>query len=242
MLRIYFGSLFLIFLMPLTAQQLPYFTQFRQHQPSLNPASVSSDFFLYEYNVSLSSSYRMQWISHPETPRTVQVNGEFISDFGGAFELVSGISVMQDRTGPFGLSGIHGRIGSIFTNDPYFGGLSVGLSVGMVNYRVNSNRIIWKDLGDPLSLDIDFFGHPTRCRLRGILLPPLGGSTGWRQYLLGVIGTSAAAWQFPGTSGRRFYPLRRVTHYYATAGWYHFLIRKPFRDLRLGQIHTGCTI
>jgi type IX secretion system PorP/SprF family membrane protein len=239
MLRIYLGFIcYLWFSMSLHAQQLPYFTQFRQHQPLLNPASVNSDFFLYEYNVSLATSYRMQWISHPETPRTLQATGEFISDFGGAFELVTGISFLQDRTGPFGSSGVQGRIGSIFTNDPYFGGLSVGLSIGMVNHRVSSNRIIWKDPGDPLAPDIDFSVNQPELGVGVFYYRRMEGALDGDNIYLGLSAPQLLHGNSLVPVGEDFIPLRRVAHYYATAGWYHFFNQEAFLETSMWAKYT----
>lgn len=77
-----------------SAQQLPYYTQFRNFQSIINPGSVSSDFFLYEYNVSIAANYRAQWISQAETPRTAFLSGEYISDWGGAFKLMGGAMIL----------------------------------------------------------------------------------------------------------------------------------------------------
>ena len=48
----------------LNAQQLPYQTQFRQLYAYINPASISSDYFLYEYNAAINASYRLQWAAN----------------------------------------------------------------------------------------------------------------------------------------------------------------------------------
>lgn len=228
----------LLFLLPYfegSTQQLPYFTQFRHFQSVINPASVNSDFFLYEYNVSLLSSYRMQWINQPETPRTLMVSGEVVSNFGNAFELVMGGALMQDRAGPQGYTGTYGRIGALFSEDPYFGAFSLGFHFGLVNYRVTASRLSWKDPDDPNIPLQDFsttrpdlgFGLFFYKRLEegfldedniyvGLSAPQLigGGNT-----LLPVKG--------------RLVSWRRLPHFYGTAGWYHFFNEDAFLETSL---------
>ena len=86
------GWCFVLSVFAATAQQLPYQTQFRQLYSYINPAAVSSDYFLYEYNTSIHSSYRLQWAAQPQTPRTFQVSGEYIhnnSSKGKGFNLAT---------------------------------------------------------------------------------------------------------------------------------------------------------
>ncbi len=218
----------------LSAQQLPYQTQFRNFQPLINPASVSSDFFLYEYNVSVLSSYRTQWINQPETPKTFQVSGEYVSNFGGAFELVAGATLLQDRTGPFGLTGAYGRIGSLFTKDPYLGAFGVGFSFGMVDYRVTANRIVWKDPDDPNIPLYDF----------AVSRPDIGVGIFYYKRLRGgyfnedniYFGLSVPQL----LNDNSLTPVRgnlvslvRVPHFYGTAGWYHFFNQDAFFETSL---------
>ena len=210
-------------------QQLPYQTQFRQFQAIINPASVNSDFFLYEYNVSVTSTYRMQWIDQPETPRTLHLSTEYISNFGGAFELVGGLSILQDRTGPFSTQGVYGRIGSLFTDDPYFGAFSIGFSFGVVDYRVTANRIAWRDPDDP---SIPLFDFATS-------RPDIGVGLFYYKRLQGgyfdedniYFGLSVPQLFNQNTVvpvQDNLVPLTRTPHFYATAGWYHFFNSDAF--------------
>jgi type IX secretion system PorP/SprF family membrane protein len=226
-------SLFLLGLtVPLFAQQLPYYTQFRQYQGLLNPASVNSDFFLYEYNVSLQASHRMQWINQAETPRSYNVAGEYISDFGGSFELVTGGTLLQDRNGPYGYTGMYGRIGSMFTKDPYLGAFSVGLSFGMVNQRVTADRLSWLNPEDPqiplnnLSVwrpDVGVGVYYYKRLKRGYLSDDniYGGLS-----MLQLVHNKARV-----QDESNWISLRRVSHLYATGGWYHFFNQEGFFEL-----------
>ena len=64
--------------------------------------------------------------------------------------LQAGGFLVNDQTGPTGFTGAYGRIAGIVTDDPTYGGLSIGLSAGMVQYRVKSSDIILRDANDQL--------------------------------------------------------------------------------------------
>ncbi|NJN35102.1 MAG: PorP/SprF family type IX secretion system membrane protein [Saprospiraceae bacterium] len=220
------------------AQQLSYYTQFRNTQGILNPASISSDYFLYEYNTSIQMSYRGQWVENPETPRTALLTFEHVTDMRGgrAFELLGGAYIVQDRIGPFNSTGYYGRFGSVFTQDPYFGAFSIGLSVGALQYQVRADRLAWADPNDILvpnqntsttTVDIGL-GIFYYKRLRG------GYVEGDNIYA----GLSVP--QFLGTNigfdvPNRNVSVRQIPHFYLTAGWYHFLNEEAFLRYRLGR-------
>lgn len=109
---------------PLAAQQLPYQTQFRQLYAYINPAAINSDYFLYEYNMSVNGSYRLQWSAQPQTPRTLHVAGEYVHNaaaYGNTFSLAGGAAILQDRVGPLALTGVYARLAALLGNDPYLG-------------------------------------------------------------------------------------------------------------------------
>ena len=121
----------LIFLIQdVIAQQLPLFSQYRENYIAINPAMVSTEYLLYEQDLSFGASYRNQWREFEGAPETQFIRGEYLLDNGG-FGLLTGGYLINDQTGPIGLTGIYGRIGGIFTGDPYYGGIAVGLSLGL---------------------------------------------------------------------------------------------------------------
>lgn len=228
-----FGLLLLLqfFAVLLIAQQLPYYTQYRNFQSMFNPASVHSDFFLYEYNVALITSYRTQWINHEETPRTAYFSGEYITNFGGSFELVTGLNVLQDRSGPQGFTSLYGRIGALFSEDPYFGAFSVGFNIGMAEYRISASRIDWQDPEDPNIPLFDF----------SAIRPDIGfGLFYYKRFEGGYFEQDNLYFGFSVPQiiqGAAFVQmedrkvaLRRVPHFYATAGWYHFFNETAFLE------------
>jgi type IX secretion system PorP/SprF family membrane protein len=214
------------------SQQLPYYTQFRNYQGIINPGSVHSDFFLYDYNTTVQANYRAQWISQGETPRTANLSGEFISNFDNGFELLTGLSLVNDRTGPYSVKGAYTRLGSVFAEDPYLGGMAVGLGIGAVQYRLDAERIEWLNPDDPNipSLDVsvtkpdlslglffykrlqgDFFDEDNI--FLGVSMPQL-------------VGTVAQV-----NVANREVTLERVRHIFATAGWYHFINEEAFVEV-----------
>lgn len=222
----------------LAAQQLPYYTQFRQFQQVINPASVNSDFFLYEYNITLNIASRLQWIDHNETPRTSFFSGEYISNFGNNFELVTGATLLQDRTGPLSSTGSYARIGSMLTSDPYFGALSIGFGVGYINYRLNADIIAWKDLDDPNIPLLNFsYNRPEI-------------STGIYYYKRIQEGFLDGDNIYAGLSAIRLLDITKasdiertstiqpVGHYYGNLGWYHFFNEEAFLETSLWAKYT----
>jgi type IX secretion system PorP/SprF family membrane protein len=137
----------------LDAQQLPLFTQYRENTTIINPASFNHDFLLNEHNLSFGASYRRQWTDMKSGPRTQTVRGEYIFSELGSFALVTGGYLLNDKTGPTGLTGVYGRVAGILTDDPYYSGLSFGLSAGAVQYRVNVTEIKLREAGDVLGMD-----------------------------------------------------------------------------------------
>ncbi|MFK7807061.1 MAG: PorP/SprF family type IX secretion system membrane protein [Saprospiraceae bacterium] len=142
------------------AQQLPLFTQYRENTTLINPASFNHDYLLNEHNISFGASYRRQWTDLKSGPQTQTVRGEYIFDDIGNFALVAGGYLLNDKTGPTGLTGVYGRFAGVITDDPYYGGLSIGLSAGAVQYRVNINEIRLRDPNDVLGMDDQSQIHP----------------------------------------------------------------------------------
>lgn len=214
------------------AQQLPLYSQFRNAEGLINPASVNSDFFLSEYNVNFAASYRAQWINQEETPRTLFLSGEYISTFGGNFELLSGIQFLQDQTGPFSLNGVYGRIGSLLTEDPYWGAFGIGLSFGLINYRVSANRIVWKDIDDPqIPLNNLQFNRPD-IGMGLYYYKRLGGRFLYQDNIYaGISVPQLLGSTYTIEDGSNEVPITRPNHFYATAGWYHFLNEQAFLEL-----------
>lgn len=137
----------------LSAQHLPLFTQYREQIGIINPAAVNGDYFIYEHNVAFGGSYRRQWTDIKAAPTTQTLHGHYMYTDGGGFSWIAGGYLVNDQTGPTGFTGAYARLAGIITDDPYFGGLSFGLSFGAVQYRVDVSELRLRELNDVLTAD-----------------------------------------------------------------------------------------
>lgn len=119
------------------AQQLPLFTQYRENHALINPGSVSPNFINFERPWSVGMSIRSQWIGVEGSPRTQNVQLEHIFANPGA-SLIAGGHIINDQAGRVGFTGIYGRIGGIISEDPRDYGFAAGITLGVVQYRVNA--------------------------------------------------------------------------------------------------------
>ena len=71
----------------------------------------------------------------------------------GGVGLMFGGSLVNDQTGPTGFTGAYGRIAGIISDDIEYSGLSIGLTAGVVQYRVNSSELFVRDPGDMVSME-----------------------------------------------------------------------------------------
>jgi len=129
----------------LQAQQLSLFTQYRENITIINPAAVESDFLAFGQNLSFGATYRAQWVGLDGNPRTQTLRGSFLAADMSGVALMGGGHLINDQTGPTGLTGFYGRIAGIVTEDPEYGGLAVGLGAGFVQYRVNASELTYRD-------------------------------------------------------------------------------------------------
>lgn len=137
----------------LSAQQLSLFTQYRENQTILNPAAVGNNYLAYDQNLSFGASYRNQWQGFEGSPTTATLRGEYLMNNGDAVSLLAGGYLVNDQTGPTGYTGLYGRVGGLLSDDPYYGGISVGLSFGAVQYRVNTSEIRLREQNDVIGAD-----------------------------------------------------------------------------------------
>ena len=136
-----------------SAQQIPLFTQYRQNLGIINPAAINSDFHTSDLTLSFGASYRSQWVDFESSPVTQTIRGEYLLDNGGGFGLLMGGYLINDQTGPTGFTGAYGRFAGILSDDPEYSGLSIGLNVGIVQYRVNASELFVRDQGDILAME-----------------------------------------------------------------------------------------
>ncbi len=208
------------------AQQLPIFTQYRQHYGIINPAAINSDYFLYEYNLSFSTSYRKQWNSLEGAPITQSIQVEYIQETGGSVGLILGGYALNDQTGPIGTTGVYGRLGGILSNDPAYSGISFGLTAGAVQHRIGLQNEILKDSGDFLASIND-----TK------IFPDVGAGIFYYQRI-GDYDNFYTGVSIPQVFGLTLninnefgeYQVQRLQHFYGLLGFYKFLNEEAFLE------------
>lgn len=124
----------------LAAQTLPLFSQYRENQSVVNPAALNMDFLIYEYNFSAGISYRNQWTGAVSKfgadygPNTKTARTEIIIPRSKVY---TGLYLLEDEAGPISTLGGYLRGGYIISSDPAYSGVSLGFSLGLLQYRVD---------------------------------------------------------------------------------------------------------
>jgi type IX secretion system PorP/SprF family membrane protein len=145
--RFFFAILLLYFSNLVFAQQLPLFNNYLAHQSILNPAIINSDFFTREVKKTITGSYRKQWTEQESAPATQTINFDYNSD-DKKLNYLTGGYIINDKTGPTSFTGLYGRYGIVMSDDIQSHGLSIGLNVGIVQYRLKSSDLKLKDADD----------------------------------------------------------------------------------------------
>jgi type IX secretion system PorP/SprF family membrane protein len=131
----------------LLAQQLPVFTQYRDHYGIINPAMINSDYFTFDYNLAFGASSRIQWANSEFTPRTETIHAEYYNTNGFVF----GGHFISDRTGHTSLMGASGRVAFIVAaDDRKKWGFSGAISAAAVQYRISADGVQLGKNNDPV--------------------------------------------------------------------------------------------
>lgn len=144
--------------------------------------------------------------------------------------IMGGGYLLNDQTGPTGFTGLYGRIGGVLSDDPTYSGFAVGLSFGMVQYRVNTSEIRLREGNDILS------GND-----QNKLFPDVGlGVFGYKQmesgfldgdYVYGGVSIpQVAGLDLTFTDENGEFSMKRQQHYYATVGLYKFFRNEGFLE------------
>ena len=134
---------FLIALMALClsetkSQQLPIFTQYRDYQGYINPASVTSEFMLYEQRGSAGFSYRKQWAGLRNSPNTQLARADYLwTPEQRQVSLLGGAYIINDQAGAIGHTGGYLRLAGVISEDPYRGGVALGFSLGAASFSID---------------------------------------------------------------------------------------------------------
>ncbi len=206
------------------AQQMPLFTQYREMQGVINPAAINYGYFTDHHKGSIGVSFRRQWLEMEGPPTTQILRGEYFAADHTGVTMLTGGYLINDQTGPTGFTGLYGRIAGVITSDAEYGGLSFGLAAGGVQYRIKTTELKLHDPGDI---------RATQDRTQ--FYPDLSLGAFWYQRLDGLadddyVYAGASIPQVMGLDlsvptgiSQKEVRLQRVRHYYAQAGWYHFL-------------------
>ena len=147
------------------AQQLPILSFYGNHWSVINPAGVSSNYFIQDMDFSINGTVQQQWLKIPEAPKTQVLSFEYVDD--ESYRVAFGGHLVNDQTGALGQTGLYGNLAYRFP----LGGrknniLAGGLSFGGVQYRADFAEILdGSDQLNGLSLDdLDKF-LTTICRV-----------------------------------------------------------------------------
>lgn len=187
------------------AQQLPIYTQFMFNSYVFNPAVAGTHNY---YQVKLNN--RFQWVGMNDAPQTnsLSVYGPHKSKdmgFGGY--------IYNDVTGPTSRNGLYGSYAYNFSFNEMMR-MSLGLSAGVIQNRVDGTRITLFDPSDPMLLDAvssDFSPDATL----GLYLYAPTFHVGFSAHQL----FGNAIKLFEDDTGLN----KLKTHFYLTGGYYYFI-------------------
>lgn len=122
------------------AQQVPLYTQYMLNDYAFNPALTgTSDYY------QAKSNNRYQWVGITDAPRTY-----VLSVYGPhrTYDMGFGGCVFNDVTGPTSRTGAYGSYAyNIRIKDDKR--LSMGLSMGLLQFKIDGSKVILHDDGDP---------------------------------------------------------------------------------------------
>ncbi|NSW45754.1 MAG: type IX secretion system membrane protein PorP/SprF [Bacteroidales bacterium] len=138
--RVLIIAIMLLAFNELLAQQTPMYTQYMLNDFAYNPAIAGTK----EYYQAKSNN-RYQWIGITDAPRTY-----ILSVYGPhrKFDMGFGGMVFNDVTGPTSRLGVYGSYAyNVRIKDDLR--FSSGLSLGLLQYKVDGSKITLHDEGDP---------------------------------------------------------------------------------------------
>ncbi|MEM8527411.1 MAG: PorP/SprF family type IX secretion system membrane protein [Bacteroidota bacterium] len=212
------------------AQQLPLFTQYREHASAINPASISSNYMAFDQNGVFGFSYRSQWMDIPNSPKTTVLHGSYFLDDQSGVNFLLGGNLLNDQTGPTGFTGFYARAAGVISSDPAYGGISIGLTAGMVQYSVKAAELRAKQPGD-----IRLTQNQSQ------MYPDVGVGIFAYQQLSGALDGDFVYGGFSvpqvfgidfsvlGDDGEEFLT-KRTQHFYAQAGWIKYFWNDSFLE------------
>ncbi len=130
--------------MQIKGQQLPHYSQYMFNEFLINPAIAG----VYDY-YQIRTNHRFQWIGLDNSPLT-----NSISFYGPhtKMDMGFGASIYTDITGPTSRTSLSGSYGYniLIVRDLR---LSMGLSLSMLQYKIDGTQLDPKDVSDPVILN-----------------------------------------------------------------------------------------
>lgn len=116
----------------------------------LNPATVDLDHVVFNYDLSnyASTSFRKQWTGIQDAPLTG------LARYDRRFEkmnMLAGVSLLADKTGPTSLSG--GQLRYAYQFPVGAGAFSIGVGAGYFQSRYNGDESLLRDANDAVGLE-----------------------------------------------------------------------------------------
>ncbi len=137
--RVYISLLLLLTMTGVYAQQLPHFTQYMFNGFLFNPAVAGTS-----NHYQVTSNHRFQWvgITDPPMTNTLSINGPNKKQPMGF-----GATIYNDVTGPTSRTGVSGAYAyNVELNRDIR--ISGGLSLGMMQYKIDGTQMLIKDQDD----------------------------------------------------------------------------------------------
>ncbi len=106
----------------------------------INPANMDYDFFYNKYLFKATAVYKDSWTVFDDAPRTTIFNGEAIKERDNV-SLIYGGQMYTDRAGRFRTNNIGFKVATVFSNNIYKQGLSIGLSINLSQYILKTNDL-----------------------------------------------------------------------------------------------------
>lgn len=128
----------------LGAQQLPIFSLYQEAQSLLNPAMLPANWLRYDADLNFGLLYRNQWTQVEGAPQSFLLNQSYMN---AEYKFLIGATISADQTGPLSQIGAYLRAGYQIRFDRR-NWLSVGLSSGGLQYRVNGAELHFEEAGD----------------------------------------------------------------------------------------------
>jgi len=145
------------------------------------------------------------------------VKGEYIFH-ENTVGLILGGYLINDETDPIGTTGIFGRLGGLISNDPSSYGFSIGMNLGVMQYRIAPNELRVMD-GNDISLENNLSVWNPDVGFGIYYYQSIGSTIGDYFYTgFSVPQTFGVNVDFKNTSGD--FQLERIRHYYGLAGYY----------------------